>query len=77
MKIHLKRWLNFVVVFVILSGLWISLAAAAAPQINTASPAPIPGLLEPGNPTFALIVGAIVILTIVLTSSLLRLRRSR
>jgi hypothetical protein len=80
MQINIKRWLNFVVVFILLMGLWISLAAASASQLVTdafAAPTPVPGLLEPGNPTFALIIVAIIIVTIVTTSSIFRNRSSR
>jgi hypothetical protein len=80
MQINIKRWLNFIFVFVVLTGLWVSLAAAVTPQVSTetpSTPTPVPGLLEPGNPTFALIIGAIVIVTIVVTSSLFRKRMKR
>jgi len=80
MQINFKRWLNFVFVFVVLTGLWAGLAAAATPQVDiesSKSPTPVPGLLEPGNPTFALIIGAIVIVAIVVTSSIFRRRRKR
>ena len=79
MQINIKRWLNFALVFIVITGLWIGLAAATAPQANTettATPTPVPGLLEPGNPIFALIIGAIVILTII-TSTIFRKRSSR
>ena len=80
MQINIKRWLNFAFVFVTITALWIGLAAAAAPQADIETPAtttPVPGLLEPGNPTFVLIIGAIVILTIITTSTIFQKRISR
>jgi hypothetical protein len=80
MHFNIKRWFSYVVVFIVLTSLWVGLAAAASPQLDTetaATPTPVPGLLEPGSPTFGLIIGAIVIVTIVIASSLFRKQRKR
>ncbi len=71
MKSNLTRWINFVFVFIVLVSLWISIAAASPPGANPSAPtlAQIPG---PGSPTFGLIIGAIVIVTIIIASMTLR-----
>ncbi|MBU0512116.1 MAG: hypothetical protein KJ638_10530 [Chloroflexi bacterium] len=76
MKPNLPRWLNFVFIFIVLVGLWISIAAAVSPGANPADSmlVPIPG---PGSPTFGLIIGAILIVTIIIAGVTLRgLRKS-
>ncbi len=76
MKPNLPRWLNFVFIFIVFVGLWISIAAAVSPSANPADSmlVPIPGS---GSPTFGLIIGAILIVTIIIASVTLRgLRKS-
>ena len=71
------RWLSFILVFIILTFFWISLAAAASPHQTTDLPVQqaVPGVLQPGNPTFGIILGAIVLVTIVITGSAFRKAR--
>ena len=70
------RWLSFILVFALLTFFWFSLAAAASPlgtsEINTNQPAP--GLFNPNNTTFGITIGAIVLVTIVISSALFRQR---
>ena len=74
MKINLTRWSSFVFVFLILTSIWTTLAAAAPHEnIETMTP-PSPGVIEPGDPTFSIIIGAIVIVTIIIASSVFRKR---
>lgn len=65
------RWLSFILVFIILTFFWISLAAAASPLQTIDRPVQqaVPGILHPGNHTFGIIVGAIILVTIVVTSA--------
>jgi len=68
------RWLSFILVFIILTFFWISLAAAASPHQITDLPVKqaVPGILHPGNPTFGIIIGAIILVTIVVASAAFR-----
>lgn len=68
------RWLSFLFVFILLTFFWISLAAAASPhQISSiTSEQTLPGLIQPGNTTFGITIGAIVLVAIVITSAVFR-----
>ena len=72
------RWLSFILIFGLLTFFWISLAAAASPQqiteINVTNP--VNGLLATGNTTFGITIGAIILVTIIITSAIFRQRRS-
>lgn len=72
------RWLSFVVVFTILTIFWITLVAAISPRLlSEIAHSPVPGMFQPGNSTFGITIGAIVLLTIVLTSTLFRKWKGR
>jgi hypothetical protein len=68
------RWLSFLLIFFVLTFLWISLAAAASPQQSSeiAVQQPMTSVFQPGNTTFGITVGAIVLVAIVLTSAAFR-----
>lgn len=72
------RWLSYVLVFLIILFLWTSLAAAASPnrQTQITQFSPVPGLLLPGNTTFGITIGAIILVTIVITSAIVRKTKS-
>jgi hypothetical protein len=69
-------WLSYIIVFTIIVFFWTILAAAAASDVvpQTIQKSPVPGLLHPGNTTFGITIGAIVLVTIVITSAILRRR---
>ena len=72
-KSHLPRWTVFIFVFTVIILLWGSLAAAAPPQmdVETTQPEQLPGMIEPENASFRIISGAVVIVAIVITGTIL------
>ncbi len=69
-----RRWLSFLLVFLILTFFWISLATAASPHQSTEIPVEkaVPSILVPGNTTFGITIGAIVLVTIVISGAAFR-----
>jgi len=56
--------------------LWGGLAAATSPEqvSNIQSATPAKGVFHPQNPSFGMIIGAIVMLTVIITSVIIRSR---
>jgi len=73
MKQSRPRWLSFILVFALLTILWITLVAAISPRLlSEITHSPVPGMFHPNNSTFGITIGAIVLLTIVITSTIFR-----
>jgi hypothetical protein len=68
------RWLSSILIFILLILFWTSLAAATAPRNHETVivQSSIQGLVNPQSATFGIIIGAIVLVTIVITSAILR-----
>ena len=71
-----KRWLIFGVVLFGLMAMWTTMAAASAPSLHseTQQSYPIPSLIGPGYPTFEIVLGAVVIVAIIVSTTFLQIR---
>ncbi len=72
-----KRWMILGVVLFGLMAMWTTMAAASSPLLSPEMQpsSPVHSLFGPGSPTFEVVLGAVVIVTIIVSTTFLQIRK--